>query len=159
MTSPRSLLLLAALGLGLPATSTLGCAKKGDPSAEEVPFEVALGAVELIRRDTGVAEEQDQLRFPLKITNGLKGPVTVSRVEYSFSIGERELGTATHDSGAVVQVGQTQDVVLIGRFEWRQTSDMPTGKAGVKGTVYWVGPHDIARTTTFNLSKDYAEAK
>ena len=159
MKSLNPLLLLSALliGGGSASSSLIGCAKKGDPSAEEEPFLVTMGGVQLIRRETGVTEEQDQLRYTIKVNNGLKGPVTVDRIEYSYSIGERDLGTETAPSGAVVQVGQTQDIVLVGRFEWRSTSDMPTGKAGVKGTIFWTGPHDVARTSTFSFVKDYAE--
>ncbi len=151
---------LLALGVALPASSLLGCAKKSEPVAAQPgsKFTTTLGKVTLLRRDTGVSREDDSLTYMLRVTNGMAGDATVDRVEFSFGIGDRELGTGTAAPALKVAAGDTGKVQLGGTWEWRQQSDMPDGQAWVRGTVYWTGPHQ-ARTTTFEHVKDYEESQ
>ncbi len=160
MNALSRLALIAVLGLGgtTLATTSLGCAKKSEPVEVKEGFQVNMGTVTLVRRDTGFVEEQDQLRYVLRVTNSLKGPLTVDKVDYSFGIGDRELGTGSDSPKKVVAVGATEKVNITGAFEWRQTSEMPAGKAWVKGTMYWTGPNN-PRTTTFEFSKEYTESE
>lgn len=158
MSLSSRLALVFTLGLaGLPlATTSVGCAKKGDTEAA-VNYELTLGSAELVRRPTGAEEEQDALRYQLRFTNSLQGPATIDKVDFSYGIADRELGNDSASPGLQVAVGDTGKISLIGRFEWRQSSEMPGDKAFLKGTVYWTGPNGNARTSPFDFSMAYTE--
>lgn len=151
--------LVLALGIaGLPlATTATGCAKKAEPEAPAAGTTIELGKVELVRRATGTTEEQDSLRYVLRFTNSLQGAATIDKVEYSYGIGERELGNGSETPAMSVAVGDTGKIFITGRFEWRQDSEMPADNAFLKGTVYWTGPNGNARTSPFELKKAYEQ--
>ncbi|RME20465.1 MAG: hypothetical protein D6798_20435 [Deltaproteobacteria bacterium] len=162
MSRLTRIVLAGCLVAGAATTSStlLACAKQSEPAAAAPgsKFTVHLGDVTVTRRATGASREDDILTFHVRLTNGLAGDVVVDRVEYSFGIGERELGSTTLTPALTISSGDTSTIRLGGTWEWRQQSDLPEGQAWVRGTVYWTGPHQ-ARTTTFELSGDYEETQ
>ena len=155
-----SQILALALGLiagGASLTST-GCAKKKAPEAAApgANFAVDIGKVELLRQSTITVREKNELRYTLRLTNGLTGgAVTVDKIDFSFGIGERELGSESNVPNTSVAAGEMGKVTLIGHFDWSQDAEMPAGEGWVKGTVNWTGPN-ASRSTPFEFSKEYS---
>lgn len=153
---------ILALGLGLIAggaslTST-GCAKKKAPEAVAPGgnFTVDIGKVELLRQSTSTVREKSELRYTLRLTNGMTGgAVAVDKVDFSFGIGDRELGAESSVPNASVAVGEMGKITLIGHFDWSADAEMPAGQAWVKGTVNWTGPN-AERKTPFEFTKEYS---
>ena len=157
MKSSFTLALALGLLFGGAGLSTTGCAKKKAPESVEPGsnFTVGLSKAELLRRETTTVREFDQIRYTLDLNNGLTGgAVKVDKIEFSYGIGERDIGTETVTPAVSVDAGGKASTTVIGRFEWRETSTMPEGDAWIKGTVYWTGPN-AARTTPFDLSTAY----
>lgn len=156
---PAYLALLSAFAVGGLSLGATGCAKKKAPEAAEPgsAFQVELKKVELVRRDTTTVVEHGQLRYSVALNNGLKGgEVKVDRIEYSFGVGDRSMGSDTLAVGKAVASGATENLLLVGKFEWRDDSAMPAGDAWIKGTVHWTGPN-AARSTTFDAKKAWVE--
>ncbi|NOY26207.1 MAG: hypothetical protein GXP62_10085 [Oligoflexia bacterium] len=156
----KSMILTLALGLlaGGASITTTGCGKKATPAAA-VPgekFAVTIGKVEMLRRGTPTVREANEMRYTLRLNNDLAGgAVTVDKIDFSYGVGDRDLGSSSLSPGTSVASGAIAKVTLIGNFEWREDSAAPTGDGWVKGTVYWTGPN-ASRTTTFDLSKEYS---
>lgn len=151
-----------ALALGLAAlplvTTSVGCAKKAEPVAEpDVNYQITLGKAELVRQQLEGVEERNSLRYLLRFTNGLKGPAVIDKIEFTYGIGDRELGSETVTPKQSVAVGDTGTVYLVGQFEWRTTSELPGQQATLKGTVYWTGPNGNARTSPFEFAQAYED--
>lgn len=155
-----SMTLALTLGLlfGGAALTSTGCAKKKAPEAA-VPgenFVVTLERADLISHQTETVREFNSIRYTLVMENGLPGgSVKVDRIDFSYGIGDRDIGTESVVPELTITPSGKGNAVVSGKFEWRDTSALPEGKAWVKGTVHWTGPN-ASRSTAFDLSTGYS---
>lgn len=150
-------LVLGLVAVAPLAASQVGCAKKNkteEPAAAE-PITLDIGKLEVIRRPGADGQEKNQLRATLRVTNGQPKAITIDKVEYSYGIGSKELGTDTDEFGESVAPGEMGKVTLVGDWNWREDSNLPGDTGYVKGTIHWTGGSGNARTTPFDFSKAF----